>query len=142
MGYNTKPVVLFAQNTAKKDTTVSAFFFVLHGREAEPTQNYVFTLVPDDLEEDCVKPVITMTEQTRPLTRINSLRAQEKDQNRSNAKHRTVFNKLGDVWIFKRERKVGISDKLLKQYFGPYQVMRQLPDVTYEVVEYDPTPRR
>ncbi|GFY45617.1 retrovirus-related Pol polyprotein from transposon 297 [Trichonephila inaurata madagascariensis] len=38
--------------------------------------------------------------------------------------------------------KVGLSEKLLKRYFGPYRVVRKLSDVTYEVEELEPSPRR
>ncbi|GFY45484.1 transposon Ty3-I Gag-Pol polyprotein [Trichonephila inaurata madagascariensis] len=37
---------------------------------------------------------------------------------------------------------VGRSEKLLKKYFGRYQVLRKLSDVTYEVHDFDPTSRR
>lgn len=46
------------------------------------------------------------------------------------------------VWIFTPVRKVGLSEKLLKRYFGPYRVLRQLSDVTYEVEDCDLTSRR
>ncbi|GBM30062.1 Methionine adenosyltransferase 2 subunit beta [Araneus ventricosus] len=39
-------------------------------------------------------------------------------------------------------RKVGLSEKLLKKYFGPYQVVRKLSEVTYEVQDFDPLTKR
>ncbi|GFV26539.1 transposon Ty3-I Gag-Pol polyprotein [Trichonephila clavipes] len=36
----------------------------------------------------------------------------------------------------------GRCEKRLKKYFGPYQVLRKLSDVTYEVHDFDPTSRR
>ncbi|GBN06826.1 hypothetical protein AVEN_115955-1 [Araneus ventricosus] len=39
-------------------------------------------------------------------------------------------------------RKVGLSEKLLKKYFGPYQVVRKLFEVTYEVQDFDPLTKR
>ncbi|GFY49446.1 transposon Ty3-I Gag-Pol polyprotein [Trichonephila inaurata madagascariensis] len=38
--------------------------------------------------------------------------------------------------------KVGLSEKLLKRYFGPDRVVRKLSDVTYEVEELESSPRR
>ncbi|UYV71199.1 hypothetical protein LAZ67_8002143 [Cordylochernes scorpioides] len=38
-------------------------------------------------------------------------------------------------------RKVGLSEKLLKRYFGPYKVTKKLSEVTYEVEPVDPSPR-
>ncbi|UYV72916.1 hypothetical protein LAZ67_10001157 [Cordylochernes scorpioides] len=51
---------------------------------------------------------------------------------------------VGDlVWIFIPIRKVGLSEKLMKRYFGPYRVTRKLSDVTFEVEPVDqPTRRR
>ncbi|UYV77980.1 hypothetical protein LAZ67_15003090 [Cordylochernes scorpioides] len=51
---------------------------------------------------------------------------------------------VGDlVWIFIPIRKVGLSEKLMKRYFGPYRVNRKLSDVTFEVEPVDqPTRRR
>ncbi|GBN10062.1 hypothetical protein AVEN_273545-1 [Araneus ventricosus] len=49
-------------------------------------------------------------------------------------------------WIsclgFTPVRKVGLSEKLLKLYFGPYLVVQQLSDVPYGFEELEPSPRR
>ncbi|GFQ81276.1 uncharacterized protein TNCT_373771, partial [Trichonephila clavata] len=39
-------------------------------------------------------------------------------------------------------RKVGLSEKLLRRYFRPYQVLCRLSDVTYELQDFDPVSRR
>ncbi|GFT41825.1 transposon Ty3-I Gag-Pol polyprotein [Trichonephila clavipes] len=46
------------------------------------------------------------------------------------------------VWIYTPVRKVGLSEKLLRRYFGPYQVLRRLSAVTYEVQDFDPASRK
>ncbi|GFU16811.1 hypothetical protein TNCV_923141 [Trichonephila clavipes] len=38
------------------------------------------------------------------------------------------------VWVYTPVRKV-LSEKLLRRYFGPYQVLRRLSAVTYEVLD-------
>ncbi|GFU95173.1 retrovirus-related Pol polyprotein from transposon 297 [Trichonephila clavipes] len=38
--------------------------------------------------------------------------------------------------------KVGLSEKLLRRYFGPYQVLRRLSAVTYAVQDFDPASRK
>lgn len=38
-------------------------------------------------------------------------------------------------------RNVGLSEKLLKWYFGLYQILRCLSDVIYEVQDFDPSSR-
>ncbi|GFW29521.1 transposon Ty3-I Gag-Pol polyprotein [Trichonephila clavipes] len=46
------------------------------------------------------------------------------------------------VWIYTPVRKVGLSEKLLRRYFGPYQVLRRLSAVTYAVQDFDPASRK
>ncbi|GFW05057.1 transposon Ty3-I Gag-Pol polyprotein [Trichonephila clavipes] len=46
------------------------------------------------------------------------------------------------VWVYTPVRKVGLSEKLLRRYFGPYQVLRRLSAVTYEVQDFDPASRK
>ena len=137
------PVVTFAYNTARQDTTGFTPFFLLHGREAETTMDTLFPFQPDDTQDDYVKQLITRVEEARQLARIRTLDAQEKDRQRYNDKHRPVVYSPGDlVWIFTPVRKVGLSEKLLKRYFGPYRVIRRLSDVTYEVEDYEPSSKR
>ncbi|GFU22927.1 transposon Ty3-I Gag-Pol polyprotein [Trichonephila clavipes] len=38
--------------------------------------------------------------------------------------------------------KKSVSEKLLRRYFGPYQVLRRLSAVTYEVQDFDPASRK
>lgn len=137
------PVVTFAYNTARQDTTGFTPFFLLHGREAETTMDTLFPFQPDDTQDDYVKQLITRVEEARQLARIRTLAAQEKDRQRYDDKHRPVAYSPGDlVWIFTPVRKVGLSEKLLKRYFGPYRVIRRLSDVTYEVEDYEPSSKR
>lgn len=137
------PFVTFAYNTAKQNTTGFTPFYLLHGREAETTLDTMFPFGPEETESDYAARVVSRAEESRQLARLRTLEAQEKDCRRYNAKHRMVHYKTGDlVWIFTPVRKVGLSEKLLKRYFGPYQVLRQLSDVTYEVQDFDPSSRR
>ncbi|GFW89012.1 transposon Ty3-I Gag-Pol polyprotein [Trichonephila clavipes] len=54
-----------------------------------------------------------------------------------------VSDAPGDLlWVYTPVRKVGLSKKLLRRYFGPYQVLRRLSAVTYEVQDFDPTSRK
>ncbi|GFX71626.1 transposon Tf2-11 polyprotein [Trichonephila clavipes] len=59
------------------------------------------------------------------------------------ARHRRVSYRPGElVWVFTPVRNVGLSEKLLKRYFCPYRVVRKLSDVTYEIEQLEPSPRR
>ncbi|GFX80470.1 transposon Tf2-6 polyprotein [Trichonephila clavipes] len=82
-------------------------------------------------------------EESRQLARVHTLRAQDKDRRRYDSKHQMVSYAPGDlVWVYTPVRKVGLSEKLLRRYFGPYQVLRRLSAVTYEVQDFDPASRK
>ncbi|GFV46226.1 transposon Ty3-I Gag-Pol polyprotein [Trichonephila clavipes] len=137
------PLVTFAYNTAKQVTTGYTPFYLLHGREAETTLDTEFPYIADGSEDDYVSRLITRAEESRQLARIRTLEAQHRDKTRYDARHRSVSYQPGElVWVFTPVRKIGLSEKLLKRYFGPYRVVRKLSDVTYEIEELEPSPRR
>ncbi|UYV74773.1 hypothetical protein LAZ67_12000923 [Cordylochernes scorpioides] len=137
------PFITFAYNTAKQDTTGFTPFSLIHGREAETTLDTLFPLLKDEDQEDYNREIVTRAEETRQLARLHTLRAQEGNKRLYDAKHREVSYQPGDkVWIFIPVRKIGISEKLIKLYFGPYRVTRRISDVTYEVESLDTTNRR
>ncbi|UYV70147.1 hypothetical protein LAZ67_7001968, partial [Cordylochernes scorpioides] len=138
------PYVTFAYNTAKQDTTGFTPFKLIHGREVETTVDTLFPNPHEDLQEDYSQKIASRVEETRQLARLETLKAQEKDKARYDSKHEAMDYNVGDlVWIFIPIRKVGLSEKLMKRYFGPYRVTRKLSDVTFEVEPVDqPTRRR
>ncbi|UYV77009.1 hypothetical protein LAZ67_14002807, partial [Cordylochernes scorpioides] len=138
------PYVTFAYNTAKQDTTGFTPFKLIHGREAETTVDTLFPNPHEDLQEDYSQKIASRVEETRQLARLETLKAQEKDKARYDSKHEAMDYNVGDlVWIFIPIRTVGLSEKLMKRYFGPYRVTRKLSDVTFEVEPVDqPTRRR
>ncbi|UYV67035.1 K02A2.6-like, partial [Cordylochernes scorpioides] len=138
------PYVTFAYNTAKQDTTGFTPFKLIHGREAETTVDTLFPNPHEDLQEDYSQKIASRVEETRQLARLETLKAREKDKARYDSKHEPMDYNVGDlVWIFIPIRKVGLSEKLMKRYFGPYRVTRKLSDVTFEVEPVDqPTRRR
>ncbi|UYV66564.1 K02A2.6-like [Cordylochernes scorpioides] len=137
------PFITFAYNTAKQDTTGFTPFSLIHGREVETTLDTLFPLLKDEDQEDYNREIVTRAEETRQLARLHTLRAQEGNKRLYDAKHREVSYQPGDkVWIFIPVRKIGISEKLIKRYFGPYRVTRRISDVTYEVESLDTTNRR
>lgn len=137
------PFVTFAYNTSKQETTGFTPFYLLHGREAETTLDTMLPFRPDDVSDDHIAQMIARAEESRQLARLHTLKAQDKDRRRYDLKHRMVSYAPGDlVWVYTPVRKVGLSEKLLRRYFGPYQVLRRLSDVTYEVQDFDPASRR
>ncbi|GFW33417.1 transposon Tf2-11 polyprotein [Trichonephila clavipes] len=137
------PFVTFAYNTAKQETTGFTPFYLLHGREAEATLDTMLPFCPNDFDDNNITKIAARAEESRQLTRVHTLRAQDKDRRRYDSKHQMVSYAPGDlVWVYTPVRKVGLSEKLLRRYFGPYQVLRRLSAVTYAVQDFDPASRK
>ncbi|UYV65155.1 K02A2.6-like [Cordylochernes scorpioides] len=137
------PYVTFAYNTAKQETTGFSPFYLVHGRDVETPLDTILTYREEANLEDYVESLVTNAEDARQLARLNILKAQEKDKSRYNKSHRPVQYRAEDlVWVYTPVRKQGLSEKLLKRYFGPYKVVRQLSEVTYEVEALERRPRQ
>ncbi|GFY55835.1 transposon Ty3-I Gag-Pol polyprotein [Trichonephila inaurata madagascariensis] len=136
------PFVTFAYNTVKQETTGYTPFYLLHGREAETKLDTVFSYIADG-SEDYVSGLIVRAEESRHLSRIRTLEALHRNKTKYDARHRRVSYLPGElVWVFTPVRKVGLSEKLLKLYFGPCRVVRKISYDIYEVEELEPSPRR
>ncbi|UYV60360.1 K02A2.6-like [Cordylochernes scorpioides] len=136
------PYVTFAYNTAKQEATGHTPFFLVHVREAETYIDAVLPYLPDETSDDYVGELVTRAEEARQLSRSRLLQSQAKDRRLYDQKHTPVYYQKDDlVWVFTPIRKVGLSEKLLKRYFGPYKVTKKLSEVTYEVEPVDPSPR-
>ncbi|UYV77740.1 hypothetical protein LAZ67_15002095 [Cordylochernes scorpioides] len=136
------PYVTFAYNTAKQEATGYTPFFLVHAREAETYIDAVLPYLPDEISNDYVGELVTRAEEARQLSRSRLLQSQAKDRRLYDQKHTPVYYQKNDlVWVFTPIRKVGLSEKLLKRYFGPYKVTKKLSEVTYEVEPVDPSPR-
>ncbi|UYV72119.1 hypothetical protein LAZ67_9001873 [Cordylochernes scorpioides] len=136
------PYVTFAYNTAKQEATGYTTFFLVHAREAETYIDAVLPYLPDEISDDFIGELVTRAEEARQLSRSRLLQSQAKDRRLYDQKYTPVYYQKDDlVWVFTPIRKVGLSEKLLKRYFGPYRVTKKLSEVTYEVEPVDPSPR-
>ncbi|UYV80731.1 hypothetical protein LAZ67_19001552, partial [Cordylochernes scorpioides] len=125
------PYVTFAYNTAKQEATGYTPFFLVHAREAETYIDAVLPYLPDEISNDYVGELVTRAEEARQLSRSRLLQSQAKDRRLYDQKHTPVYYQKNDlVWVFTPIRKVGLSEKLLKRYFGPYKVTKKLSEVT------------
>ncbi|UYV66779.1 hypothetical protein LAZ67_4002838, partial [Cordylochernes scorpioides] len=137
------PYVTFAYNTSRQETTGCSPFFLVHGREVETPLDSILPYQPAGTAEDYVGHLVTNAEDARMLARLNILQAQSKDKERYDKKHQEVTYKEGDlVWVLTPVRTVGLSEKLLKRYFGPYRVIRKISSVNYQVEGVTNTRRR
>ncbi|UYV80275.1 hypothetical protein LAZ67_18002262, partial [Cordylochernes scorpioides] len=128
------PFVTFAYNTAKQESTGFSPFYLVHGREAETPLDLLFPKFPSEDEDDFIQTLGSRAEEARQLARIHTMRSQGGNKLRYDAHHRNIIYQPGVlVWIYIPVRKVGLSEKLMRHYFGPYKVTRKISDVTYEV---------
>ncbi|GBO12937.1 Retrovirus-related Pol polyprotein from transposon 297 [Araneus ventricosus] len=119
---NILPFVTFAYNSAKQKTTGFSPFFLVHVRDVDTPLDAILPFLPDESAYDYVQNLMTKAEEARQLAKIHLTKAQDKDKSRYDERNRTVSYKERDlVWIFTPIRKVGLSEKLLKRYFGPYR---------------------
>ncbi|GFV24223.1 transposon Ty3-I Gag-Pol polyprotein [Trichonephila clavipes] len=137
------PFLTFAYNTTKQETTGFTPFYLLHGRKAETTLDTMLPFYPNDFDDNNITKIAARAEESRQLARVHTLRAEDKDCRRYDSKHQMVSYAPGElVWVYTPVRKVGLSEKLLRRYFGPYQVLHRLSAVTYEVQDFDPASRK
>ena len=128
------PFVTFAYNSAKQETTGFSPFFLVHGRDIQTPLDVIFPHNAGDQDSNYAQHLRTRAEEARQLAKLHILKSQAGDKRRYDERHRPVTYKVGDlVWVYTPVRKVGLSEKLLRRYFGPYKVTRCLSDVTYEV---------
>lgn len=128
------PYVVFAYNTAVQETTQMTPFSLVHGREATTTLDAMLPDVTDESNLD-VAAYLQRAEQARRLARERIQDQQRTDARRYNLRRRAVQYKPGDrVWVWTPIRRRGLSEKLLRRYFGPYRILRRLGNLDYEVV--------
>ncbi|XP_035223897.1 uncharacterized protein LOC118196544 [Stegodyphus dumicola] len=137
------PFVTYAYNSAKQDTTGFSPFFLIYSRDIQTPLDVIFPYSIEDSEDSYAQHLITRAEEARQLAKLHILKAQTTDKRRYDERHRPVSYNFGDfVWVFTSVRKVGLSEKLLRRYFGPYRITRQLSDVTYEVESIEQNKKR
>ncbi|UYV80572.1 hypothetical protein LAZ67_19000747, partial [Cordylochernes scorpioides] len=137
------PYVIFAYNTAQQGSTRFSPFFLVHARESETLLDVLLPYEDETSDHDFGGQMVTKAEEARQLARIHILRAQENNKYHYDQVHRSVEYRVGDlVWVFTPVRKSGLSEKLLKKYFGPYKITRKVSEVNYEVEALEQSSRR
>lgn len=134
------PFVTFAYNSSRHDTALYSPFYLLFGRD--PTLPFD-TLLPTTLESPSqyARDAIATAAQARQIAHRRLSESQARQKSLYDNRHRDVQFSAGDlVLLWTPSRRVGLSEKLLSRYSGPYRVVRQLSDVTYEVAPADASP--
>lgn len=127
------PYVTFAYNSSRHDTAGYSPFFLLFGRE--PTLPLDTTIpLPAAPTSQYALDAISRAAHARETARARLLTSQANQRRRYDQRHRDVHFSPGSlVLLWSPTRHVGLSDKLLSRYTGPYRVLREVTPVTYEI---------
>lgn len=132
------PYVTFAYNSSRHDTAGYSPFYLLYGREPHLPLD---TLLPPSAAppSEYAHEAIARADHARQLARSRLLASQTSQQESYNRRHRTVSFSPGSlVLLWTPSRRLGLSEKLLSRYVGPYRVLRQVTAVTYEIAPASP----
>ena len=103
----------------------------MYGRRAVLPIDVNLNLPNETLEAEEIRDQL---ESARALVRLNVMDAKWRQKRNHDARHRQVDFDVGDrVMVFTKTRKVGRSEKLICNWFGPKVVTKVITPVTYEV---------
>lgn len=129
------PYATFAYNTAVQETTRFTPFELVYGRQVTTPLDAMLPVDNSSIMDDDIEDMTQKAEEARQLARYRIRRQQATDARRYNMGRRHVEYQPGDyVWVWTPVRRRGLSEKLLRRYFGPYKVLSRLSDVSYVVV--------
>ena len=135
------PFIEFAFNSSINKSTGFSPFFALHGFEPTLPTDVAMKLTIDDN----VQYTSDKLHDARELLKENLREAQFEQKLYYDKRHRFVEFKVGDaVGVYKKVRKVGVNEKMMFKYSGPYRITKvyTVPHNTYEIEEYsNPTTR-
>lgn len=123
--------VVWAYNTSRSETTKFSPYQLLYLRDPVLSIDAVMEL---EAVNDYVHDVQRRLLSARYLASYNTDERQLRDKDRYDVdKQDTVFKEGDKVMVWGPNRKVGKSEKLSNNYFGPYRIVKQLNNVTFRV---------
>lgn len=133
------PFITFAYNSSRHDTTGFSPYYLLFSREPNLIIDTLLP-VPTNAElTDHTTQAICRAEEARQLARLRTLDSQQHQSVRYNESHRSAYYSPGDlVLVWTPKRHVGLAQKLLPRYSGPYRVLARRSDLTYLVQPVQP----
>ena len=121
----------FAYNSARNDSTGESPYFMLYNRNPRlPSDQYL------NLDIQFIENTrdLQRIEDAKNLIKLNILDAKFKQKVSYDLKHKDSEYKVGDrVLLFTPTREIGLSKKLMSNYFGPKVIIRKLSSITYLV---------
>ena len=124
------PYLVFAINSARQETTRFSPFHLVYGRDPKYPMDVAFNLPPNYLDVEDIEGRFI---EAREMAKIYVAEERMKQKLEYDLRHRDYEFKVGDnVLIFTKKRIVGLSEKLLCNWFGPYVVIKRIGRVTYD----------
>ncbi|XP_077492404.1 uncharacterized protein LOC144103606 [Amblyomma americanum] len=127
------PYVTFAYNSSRHGTAGYSPFYLLYGRELLLPLDTLLptaTAPPSAYAHDA----IAHADHARQLARSRLLASETSQQEFYNRRHPMISFSPGSlVLLWSSSRRVGLSEKLLPRYTGPYRVLRHVTAVTYKI---------
>ncbi|XP_037529401.1 uncharacterized protein LOC119406741 [Rhipicephalus sanguineus] len=136
----TLPFVTFAYNSSRHDVTGYSPFYLLYGRDPLLPLD---SLLPSEANSTTfyAHDAIARAATARRVARDRLLASQADQKRLYDSHHRDMrFSPGSLVLLWLPSRRVGLSEKLLPRYAGPYRVLRQVTEVTYEISPLTPKP--
>jgi hypothetical protein len=123
------PYLVFAYNTARQDSTKYSPFYLVYGRDPVLPIDICLNLPKVFFE---IEDISSRFIEARILVKQSVLDSRRRQIESYNKRHRNITFEIGDkVLVYIKTRKVGLSEKLINQFYGPYEVIEKLTPVTY-----------
>ncbi|KZS08318.1 Uncharacterized protein APZ42_027712 [Daphnia magna] len=140
----TLPFVRFAYSTSRQETTGNSPFFLMHaGHPVLPVETILgatpdsHELVPVEAGGPDKYEIWMLGNLQRAFAEVDdrSQRAQRKYKQHYDTHRREgeKFHPTQQVLVYRPIRKVGLAEKLLHRWHGPYNIVRQITPLNYEV---------
>uniref|UniRef100_A0A6G5AAI1 Putative tick transposon n=1 Tax=Rhipicephalus microplus TaxID=6941 RepID=A0A6G5AAI1_RHIMP len=126
------PYATFAYNTAVQETTHFTPFQLVYGRTVITTLDAMLPVNSMNEEDPDISEYVERAEEARQLARNRIIQQPDVDAHRYNLRRRDVqYSPADQVWVWTPVRARGLSEKLMRHYFGPYRVLHQLGTLDY-----------
>lgn len=102
-------------------------FYLLFGRESALLISSRSPFSPESAPAEFTSHTVRRAEDARQLARLSTLEPQERQCAHYDDTHQHVTYFIGDLVLLQTpQRRVGLSEKLLPRYNGPYHILREI----------------
>ena len=134
---------VYSYNATKHDVTNYSPHYLLYAKDPVIPVDLVFPVIHDRIDDEEPNQLRDRLHIAHSEARGRTKVAKQKEKVRYDSHHVPVQYNLGDlVWRHAIKRKIGLNEKLLPTWDGPYEVVGQLTPVTYWLKDLRPHVKR